>query len=56
MCVLGIASSPGAGSGRKGEFRLVLTGIIVLSLAAGLVAVMAGSTERPATGDQAADL
>lgn len=56
VCMLGITSSPGAGSGRKGEFRLVLTGIIVLSLAAGLVAVMAGSTERPAMGDQAADL
>lgn len=56
VCMLGIASSPLTGSGREGEFRLVLARMVVLSLATGLVAVMAGSTKRPATGDQAADL
>jgi hypothetical protein len=41
----------GEWGGGGGVFRLVLAGMILLSLAAGLVVVVAGSTERPSMGD-----
>jgi hypothetical protein len=51
-CGLGTVSSLGWGEGKGEELRLVPGGDIVLSLVeAGLVAVVAESTERPSMGE-----